>query len=545
MAQITDFFSYFRKKDVIIGELPPIWDMRRISIYDFLRSQPEDTEFEYIILPDQDTANDNGVRFAAGAMDGILGHHTAGEENNKGEKVYALLRETAMEPTKIRLEKLYAKLNSDVSALGIADELIARIIEDPLVDAESLQYLGLWLATKSPDREPVKFGIMLLGIIDTPESVDDVLMTLGLHDEFTLFVTVAFGNIYGRPERDRILWELARNVHGWGRIHVVERLAETEDRDIRAWLLREGFKNSVMDEYLAYACAKGGRLLEALQADVVDEALLVGAGEILSALINGGPVEDISVYDDGAEVTSLFVNHLAKTTADTLLLLYSLENIKTFINNDEIEWQGLEKLGWNRDLRTALKKEIALIKAESKWRCRVEKDLKSEDDQLFWVAAEVAPYIGIDPWQIRFDRQKTDPDADEWFYLVQSDDEARVEQVLMLVREQVNLETLTMGRALAADTAGHFEFDLNIDMLLSMVERFPGKGIDIVKAALRSPIERTRYSALQCIGLWDVDKRSQALLGGLSEAIKIEPDEQLKEKMADVLAGGKIRHRAD
>jgi Cyclic nucleotide-binding domain len=43
------------------------------------------------------------------------------------------------------------------------------------------------------------------------------------------------------------LWSIARRVHGWGRIQVVERLNGTGNLEIQGWMLREGFRNEVMD----------------------------------------------------------------------------------------------------------------------------------------------------------------------------------------------------------------------------------------------------------------------------------------------------------
>ena len=57
---------------------------------------------------------------------------------------------------------------------------------------------------------------------------------------------------------------LATHVHGWGRVHLVERLESTNNAEIKEWLLRDGYKNSVMYEYLAYPCATTGGLLHAL-----------------------------------------------------------------------------------------------------------------------------------------------------------------------------------------------------------------------------------------------------------------------------------------
>jgi hypothetical protein len=64
-------------------------------------------------------------------------------------------------------------------------------------------------------------------------------------------------------------------------------LARTENPAVKDWLLREGFRNSVMYEYLAGSCARAGGLLAALSEDCMDRRLLTAAGEIIQALIVG------------------------------------------------------------------------------------------------------------------------------------------------------------------------------------------------------------------------------------------------------------------
>ncbi|MGH9455282.1 MAG: hypothetical protein ACRD2O_15080 [Terriglobia bacterium] len=94
-------------------------------------------------------------------------------------------------------------------------------------------------------------------------------------------------------------------VHGWGRIQIVDRLVRTHDPQIQAWLLREGFRNSVMDEYLACICARADRLHEALKASGVDRPLLDGAAGIFRALIAGGPAEGIDEYEHALRLPNL------------------------------------------------------------------------------------------------------------------------------------------------------------------------------------------------------------------------------------------------
>ncbi len=60
----------------------------------------------------------------------------------------------------------------------------------------------------------------------------ELLLALGRHEEFTLYSAVALLSSEDDPERR--LYELARHVSGWGRIQTIERLAGTQDEEIRA-----------------------------------------------------------------------------------------------------------------------------------------------------------------------------------------------------------------------------------------------------------------------------------------------------------------------
>ena len=78
---------------------------------------------------------------------------------------------------------------------------------------------------------------------------------------------------------------------------MVRRLKDTTDPEIQAWMLREGFRNNIMDEYLACICARAGKLHLALNDQFVDAMLLDAAAEMIRALITGGPAEDIDDYE--------------------------------------------------------------------------------------------------------------------------------------------------------------------------------------------------------------------------------------------------------
>jgi hypothetical protein len=272
-------------------------------------------------LPDEEPANGNQMRFVSGAQDGISTHHLGQEDEHTEAKLVhaalaALKRLLRSDDDTSRAELYRVFLNNPVTPCATA--LAQEVVRHQELDAEELQRHARWLVRVAAHREPLKVGIILLGLVRTDDDLSS-LMTLARHDEFTLHAAFAAGNRLTVEDAVQVWWEMAQNVSGWGKIHTVEQLCRhlANRPDIQAWLLRHGCANSIMPEYLAHCCATAGHLREALSADVVDKELLDGACLIVSALLTGGPAEDIDSYPDGVFVVQALLEHLAQRT-DTL-----------------------------------------------------------------------------------------------------------------------------------------------------------------------------------------------------------------------------------
>jgi hypothetical protein len=258
------------------------------------------------------------------------------------DAVIGALTSTLQTADQASVDKLYSVLNTS-GALGYIDPLLEKLRARRDLQSERTHALASWLATRAADREPVKVGIALLGLFPQPAD-EDVLLTLGRHEEFTLFSAVALTNSLSNSEP--ALWTLAKGVDGWGRIHVVERLTKTSNPEIKAWLIRDGYKNSVMYEYLAYKCAVGGDLAKELAKPEIDDGLFEGAGEILSALIagQGGPAEGIDDYENAATAVESYL-HQAQRRAQTLKHLLAVEGIKNFLGEND-GWDERAEKTW-------------------------------------------------------------------------------------------------------------------------------------------------------------------------------------------------------
>jgi hypothetical protein len=351
-------------------------------------------------LPDEQPPNPSEPSWAPGALEGAFGHagDGAGDEE-RAARVADLVRWACARPSARRRRVLYEQVRED-AVLEIADPLAQRLSAHPPAP-QAVRELGCWLAMTAPDRGAVKVGLVLLGVAGVGEALP-VVRVLGAHEELTLYAAVAVGNGTDDPEAE--LWAMARKVEGWGRIHCVERLQHTTDPAIRDWILRTGFRNSVMDDYLALIAARTGGLLPALRGPHVDRELLTAAGDILQALLPGGPAGDIDDYEDGAEAVEAYLEAM-RTRATDLADLAAVTALQEWLASDT--WT--EPPGWS-----ALQRELCLaacreITARDHWLDWISVALLSEDEAEFAQAQHLAVTRGQDTFDALLPRIWKDP----------------------------------------------------------------------------------------------------------------------------------------
>jgi hypothetical protein len=482
-------------------------------------------------LPDEATLANDRLRWAPGALDGTFGHHAEPDDiEHRAPDVAERLVKVCSRPTRRRLRSLHRAL-VEADALVIVDPLLQELIRlQP--DVDKVRRIGLWLASTSPNRGPVKIGLALLGVTGLEEHVD-VVRTLAAHDEFTLYAATALRN--GLENSDSELWALAASVDGWGRIHCVERLRTTEDPQIRSWLLREGYRNSVMYEYTAYIAAETGGLLAALQQDPVDRALLTAAGEILSALIQGGPAEDIADYADGADAIERYLT-LMRSRAESLDDYLAVKAIRDFVGADEHE--AFDGTGWSVSRREAFHAVCVDILSQPRWHDRVAPLLKpdaSESD--FWQARVVARDLGIDTFDASLRRLQQDP-LGSWWYDAWSDaDTDRARRLAELARNRLPLAEIASGPGNELGLGPEWNAHSALGWTLQALREHPGVGGDLLLVGLQSPVTRNRNMALNAFHRWPPESWPSQARELIEAAAATDPYEDTRELAGRILRG--------
>ncbi len=331
------------------------------------------------------SAHASVAQYTPGELDGEPEHAPSTRDLAQAHDLSSALRAAATDHTVDRLVKLYDTILAATPA-GMAASL-GTLAHAP-AHAESTAILARWLARKAPDPIAVRYAIALLGQYGEADDAD-LILTLGRHEEFTVTCATALCKLLGSEQAQTAMWNLARRVHGWGRIHIVRRLAGTGCPEIQQWLLRDGYRNRYNANYLACRCAIGGKLLEALQSGAVDERLLTGAADILHALLSAGldgrPSRHMHDYPDGAAASLAFLACVGHQRPRQLRVAAAVIALADIANHE---------LPWGNTTSQQIAKLAGHILTFDYWPALVREQLAG-DDTASRLAATLAPSFGV------------------------------------------------------------------------------------------------------------------------------------------------------
>ncbi len=508
---------------------PVVWDDTFPSAYQQLlpwRGEPGPLPENLRRLPDTLPRKENEISWSDGALDGVFSHHMAGGDETDVQKIRDLLKAAAEKGDKASVSAFLAAVREE-SPLGYIDPLLQLIVEQQGIDADKLADFSAWLAQNSPERNVIKLAMSVLAFFPGQEN-SDILFVLAAHDEFTLYGIVAQAAMTKTPqEYEALWWRMARRVDGWGRVHMIERIPENPGKPLRQWLLRDGYNNAVMNEYTAWYCATQGRLAEAL-TEPADAELLHGATEILQALFNGGPAQDISDYDDRAQCCLRYLNQLAHT--EPALEHYSLVwSVNDYLSDNPAQFGNTE----------ILKGLAAELLASPRIAQLVSEQIRSTDEQTRYQAIRAGRLFRIDIWPELFVQQQQNAGNDDWLTLMQTDDPERARQVAELAEQQLPLVAIASGPSDAMGLGPDWEPHSKLDSVLQELHRFPDIGWPLIRCGLQSPVVRNRNKALNALYARARESWPQDVTGLLEKGVQAEPDNQVKARMTALLKGEK------
>lgn len=254
-------------------------------------------------LPLEASSQGDKYRFADGALDGMAIYHMGIPPQD------ASLLEQALDAAVSDLEQAHRLINAwvvDGHMISVMNQVQQYVSgHQERLPPSQIYRLAVECALKGTHREEVKFGIVLLGLIETDqnEQLKHALRILALSDEFTLYV-LQLASQWTFPDKE--ILRIAKKVHGWGRIHAVTWLRPTS-REIEDWLFAEGWDNTILPAYSALECCRKVNLQGRLE-DSLNERDYSCACGLLAALLDERPVPGISEVEDCAGLLNAFVN---------------------------------------------------------------------------------------------------------------------------------------------------------------------------------------------------------------------------------------------
>ena len=270
---------------------------QRIPILKYIEEHLQDGELpEDFIIEGAD--NRSSAKWAPGAMDGMLLYHMTpyqADEETKAQILEALTLISEEENSEHvpQILDIFEQLEKKASVMRMYDTFV-RVMLDHIneLNVEKLLKFGDYLISYGTSFMAVKFGLTLLSIFtDQISFIREVNLSLGAYDEFTWFAA-RYLSSGACKDGNADLFQLAKHVHGWGRIHAVNYL-RPETAEISDWILFEGAENTIIPQYSADLCLWKAGALERLEKGV-SEAEFTAIGTLLEYALDDGPCQGVS-----------------------------------------------------------------------------------------------------------------------------------------------------------------------------------------------------------------------------------------------------------
>lgn len=463
---------------------------------------------------------EEGYLFADGAWDGICMYHMDRRVMGADEKKLMIKAlNYASTADSMNAEITFAELGKRFRAIMAVDDIQDYILKHAKkLPIGNVCQAAMGIVLQSSDKEAVKYALSILELIPLKdEASKEIVRRIGLSDEFTIF---AVWIMRKWENGNNEVFRLARKVHGWGRIHCVDKLVP-ETQEIRDWLFKEGIDNRVLSSYSAFPVWEKADVKDRLNKDMTHEDLKC-VGKILAALTDEGPVVNISRVENAEQIILAYLTIAEEFGLDN----EDYESICTIRGWAEFEDGEDEGTAGSRSLIAERCRDFL-----SSEECTEAVEEAVRNGESF----SLARWLGIDFEEdlVRFMEQ----DFKNYYYLCSylTGNDEYFDKAADLFRENLPLGSM---RKDPSDNPGVGEEYASYSMLESILNALrdrPAECEDLIIAGLWSPVIRTRNMSLAVISEWTkilqqpISEISGLIYNELGDMHKKETRDDLKE----------------
>lgn len=394
----------------------------------------------------------------------------------------------------------------------VANENLLRFFRDMLV--------------MSDKKFACKLAIQWLGYAKDEASIGEII-TFGKFDEYTLFAIESIKRI--KNDFESYVFEIAKDVHGWGRLFAIDALNHTQEEEIQSWILHEGFRNNINIQYTALTAARAGKMVDQLKADSPSAETLVSIGEIIESLALQGPIDGLEGYENAFEATKLYLDHTVGNY-DHIQHYGSYFALYSFVNNPHFDWSAISMYGWTKEIRQQLSLLLGdELKNRKGWYplCKVPQIGSSYYYEHYRLAAD---QLDIDLGDADFDHLKYKGHTlKQWERVLESS--SAIEDIVDYAYKSLALDALRNEECIVDQ---HL-----ITVVSSITEHlslYPGYGDKFLSAVIHSSYLKHRLMAIITLSQWNKDLFSAELKHAIRTQFHEEKVDGIRFKLAPLLS---------
>ncbi|MFP4496721.1 MAG: hypothetical protein ACLFQV_00815 [Vulcanimicrobiota bacterium] len=473
------------------------------------------------ILPDEDEySSDPEIRWAPGTREAILNPSASlspNEIKNKTAEILSTLKSLNSDFPEESLARLEEVLGFQ-ETLSVIDDVLRKLIHEKGMNQTAVYNACRSLFFSTRNRGVLKFcmGIMSLYCVE-----DDIefFKIVSRHEEFTLYGAVAVSMCTPDPVHHWI--DMAGHVEGWGRIHLSNRLVEKAGRnDVREYLLKEGCKNTIGEEYTSLEIARSVKLDQILNTTKIDRKSFQGAGVLINGMIDAtivrGPFIGLEKYDRGFACLDNYLNLAQKMAKNSFDFLVA-HKIFRFLH-EEKDKADIEYIPAETEI---LKEKVQNILNLPHWKETVLKDLAKKDRQKQFEAVKASEILELDITPELIKMLKTNPHDDMlWYYLSSRINRENLQAIKELAIEKLDFKTKN------TEETGAGLNEVVLSFLLNALENINQPDEEIILLGLQST-ERNQRETFKVLHSWKPEEISENIIAQVRKLME-SPTEILR-----------------